>query len=380
MEWIIDVAWDLQLILFIAFAFVGFVQLFYYWFYFSRLAFYKPKSKAGYKGAVSVVISARNEYDNLKNNLRDILNQDYHNFEVVVVDDGSDDDSAHLLQRLQAKYSHLKVVTLKENINFFKGKKLPLSIGIKSARHDLILLTDADCRPAGPHWITRMVDNYEGPIEIVLGYGGYEEKPGLLNKLIRFDTLFVAMQYLSMALSGNPYMGVGRNLSYKRDLFFRAKGFTSHYKIMSGDDDLFINQVATKNNVSVEISPHSHTRSVSKNSFKAWMQQKKRHLTTGKYYKSKNKRLLGLFSITQFFFFPLFIAVVVVSGVHIFSFIAMGLILLRMISQLIIFSKICSTFNEKKIYPFSLLFEGIYPFINSIFVLASFFYTKQIWK
>ncbi len=380
MNWLYEVEWELPWILFFMFAGVGLIQLFYYWVYFSRLAFYKPKSKNTYTGSVSVVISAHNEYNNLKKNLRYILTQDYHDYEVVVVDDASDDDSAHFLQQMEAKYGHLKVVTLKDSVNFFKGKKLPLSIGIKSAKSDVVLLTDADCRPAGPHWITRMADNFEGQTELVLGYGGYEVKPGLLNKLIRFDTLFAAMQYLSMALAGIPYMGVGKNLSYKKGLFYRVKGFTSHYKILSGDDDLFVNQTATKDNVAIEISPHSFTITAPTNSFKAWLNQKRKKHTTGKYYKRRHKRLLGMFSFTQFLFYPLFISTLVIGGIGMVSFMAAGVFLLRLFTQMIIFSKVTARFNERNIFPYSILFELVYPFISFIFVLASLFYSKQTWK
>lgn len=380
MDWIPVLTWDIPTAVFAVFLLVWCVQLFYYLRYFRRLAFYRPINKKGYPGPVSVVICARNEYHNLVRNLPLILKQDYHDFEVVVVDDASDDDTAQLLQQLQNQHAHLKVISLKESVNFFKGKKLPLSVGIKSARHDVVLLTDADCIPAGPHWITRMVDNYEGDKQIVLGYGGYEPRPGLLNKLIRFDTLFIAMQYFGMALSGKPYMGVGRNLSYKKDLFFKVKGFTSHYKIMAGDDDLFINQVATPTNVAVEISPHSHTFSLSKNTFRAWLQQKRRHMATGKYYQKKHKRLLGLFSFISVIFYPLLIMAILLNGIHVYSLAAVGLFVIKGITFLIIFSRISNKFNERRIIPFSLFFEVLYPFINLIFVLASLFYTKQIWK
>ena len=136
----------------------------------------------------------------------------------------------------------------------------------------------------------------------MLGYGAYEKKKGLLNKIIRYDTLRIAIEYFSLALSGFPYMGVGRNLSYRKGLFYDNKGFTSHYRIKSGDDDLFINQAATRHNTRIEISHDSHTLSEPKTSFSAWIKQKKRHLTTGKYYKFKHKFLLGLFALTQFLF------------------------------------------------------------------------------
>ena len=380
MEWIADFTWDIPTLLFAIFFVVILVQLAFYWRYFWRLAFYRPINKKGYTGGVSIVICARNEHHNLIKNLPLLLKQDYHLFEVVVVDDASDDDTAHLLQQLQKHHLHLKVITLKESVNFFKGKKLPLSVGIKSAKHDVILLTEADCRPAGPHWVTRMVDNFEGNTEIVLGYGGYEPRPGLLNKLIRFDTLFIAMQYFGLALAGNPYMGVGRNLAYKKDLFFRAKGFTSHYKIAAGDDDLFINQVATSDNVAIEISPHSHTCSSPKNTFRSWLYHKKTHMITGKYYKKKHKRILGLFSFTNFVFYPLLVLTIWFNGLEMLSLVAVGLFLVRKMTLLVVFSKIMGRFHERKLFPFSIFFEVLYPFIKFIFVLASLFYTKQAWR
>lgn len=380
MEWIPDFSWDVPTLLFVSFVMVALVQLAFYRMYFWRLAFYRPINKKGYTGGVSVVICARNEHHNLVKNLPLLLKQDFHLFEVVVVDDASDDDTAHLLQQLQKNNLHLKVITLKESVNFFKGKKLPLSVGIKSAKYDVILLTEADCRPAGPHWITRMVDNFEGDTEIVIGYGGYEPRPGLLNKLIRFDTLFIAMQYFGLALAGKPYMGVGRNLAYKKDVFFRAKGFTSHYKITAGDDDLFINQVATSDNVAIEISPHSHTFSSPKNTFRSWLYHKKTHMITGKYYKKKHKRILGLFSFTHFVFYPLLALTIWFNGPEIFSFVSAGLFLVRMMILLVVFSKVTGRFYERKLFPFSLFFEVLYPFIKFIFVLASLFYTKQAWK
>jgi poly-beta-1,6-N-acetyl-D-glucosamine synthase len=365
---------------FLLFVLVSLIQLYFYWWYFRRAAFFRPATKAGFDGPVSVVICARNEYHNLDKNLPFILNQDYPDFEVVVVDDGSDDESELLLQRLQADYPRLKVVRLNENVNFFKGKKLALSVGIKSAKHDSILLTDADCRPAGPHWITRMADNFDGKRQMVLGYGAYEERSGLLNLLIRFDTFFIALQYFGLALAGKPYMGVGRNMAYHRSLFYQAKGFTSHYKVMSGDDDLFVNQVATARNVAVEMHPHSHTVSTPKTSFRAWLRQKRRHMSTGRYYKGGHKRRLGIFHFSQLLFFPLLVLCLATGWNSLVGIVVSGLFLLRTATLLIIFSRFAARLGEKKIFPFSFILDLIHPFISFIFVFSSFSGTTRRWK
>ncbi len=266
---------------FILFGLAWLIQMVYYWTLYSRLAFYREKAKDTGMKPVSVIICAKNEYQNLLHNLPSVLEQDYPDYEVIVVNDASDDDSIELLNSLTRNYKHLRIFDLERNLNFFSGKKFPLSLGIKSARHEVILLTDADCQPSSPHWIKKIMANYDNQTEIVLGYGTFKKTVGFLNQLIRYDAFLVAMQYLSFALAGSPYMGVGRNLSYKRDLFYRAKGFTSHYKLKSGDDDLFINRAANRGNTRIEISPDAHTISTAKASLVQWILQKRRHYTYG---------------------------------------------------------------------------------------------------
>jgi len=282
------------------------IQLIYYWALYSRLAFYRPPVPDPEEKPVSVVICARNEYQNLIDNLPLILDQDYPEFEVVVVNDSSDDDTLELLTSMSKKYPRLHIFDLERNLNFFSGKKFPLSLGIKAAKYDLVLLTDADCKPESKDWIRNMNSRYGKDIEIVLGYGPYKKKASLLNTLIRYDTFISGMQYFSYALAGMPYMGVGRNLMYGRQLFYRSKGFISHYRLPSGDDDLFINAVATAKNTTIEIHPDSHVSSRAKSSWPQWLYQKKRHYTTAKYYRPKFKFLLSLNYLTKLMVYALF--------------------------------------------------------------------------
>jgi glycosyltransferase involved in cell wall biosynthesis len=298
---------------FVIFGLCWIIQMIYYWTLFSRLAFYKVKKTETNLPPVSVVICAKNEYQNLLHNLPLVLEQDYPDFEVIVVNDASDDDSIELLNSFSRKYKHLRIFDLERNLNFFSGKKFPLSLGIKSAKHEIILLTDADCRPSSPRWIRSMVANYDDKTEIVLGYGTYRKTVGFLNQLIRYDAFLVAMQYLSFALAGKPYMGVGRNLSYKKSLFYKAKGFTSHYKLKSGDDDLFINRAANRGNTRIEISPDSHTVSTAKASMVQWILQKRRHYTTARYYRPAFKFWLSLNYISKLLLYLSFVALLILN-------------------------------------------------------------------
>ena len=354
------------------------VQLVYYWVIFGRLAFFKiPESSSLPKPPISVIIAARNEYYNLIENLPAILEQDYPDFEVIVVNHTSTDESALLLKEFQTKYPNLKVVHIEQELNFFHGKKFPLSIGIKSAANEILLLTDADCKPKSKNWISSMVENYASETEIVLGYGPYQQQKGFLNLLIRYDTFFVAMQYFSFSLMGMTYMGVGRNLSYSRSMFFRNKGFTSHYQIASGDDDLFINQAANKKNTKIALQKDSFMYSASKQTFAEWIRQKRRHLTTGKNYKFKFKFLLGFFSLSQLF---VYLSGITLLVLNVFPYFILGLFFARFFTQSIVNKKVLGKLQEQHLYLFSLVGELFFMIIIPILALTAVFRKPVKWK
>ena len=369
--------------IFILYALCFLMQISYYWGIFSRLAFYKKKQIENQYKPVSVIICAKNEYTNLKKNLTLFLEQDYPDFEVVVVNDCSEDDSNYLLKSFADKYPQLNVVTILKNINFFSGKKFALAVGIKSAKHDLLLLTDADCAPKSNRWIAEMQNHFRGKTEVVLGYSGYESKKGFLNKIIRFDTVMTAIQYFSWSLAGKTYMGVGRNLAYNRELFFKAKGFTSHYQIPSGDDDLFINQVATKDNTSIEISVDSQTFSAPKATFHEWLTQKKRHYSTGFLYKPFHKIVLGMFSVSNFLFYATFVALIIILITK-FAFynilFVCSFLILKMATQMFIFKKSMNKLDEKNLLLISPILDFLFILFNPLIALSNFFVKETKWK
>ncbi len=367
----------LEQALMLAYFLLFFIQMLYFWMFFRRLAFFRNKELDHSGEAVSVVICARNEYFNLKNNLPLVLEQNYPDFEVVVVNDNSQDESLEFLEEMARENSKLKIVNLSQELNFFTGKKFPLSLGIKSAAHDILLLTDADCKPSSDRWIRNMASKFRGDTEIVLGYGAYEREGSLLNMLIRYETLWAAIQYLSYALSGRTYMGVGRNMAYRKSLFIKNKGFSSHYTIASGDDDLFINSVATKKNVAIEVGHESHTVSVAHTSAGAWVKQKRRHLTTWKYYRRRFKRLLGIWSLSQALFY-VFFAVLLLLGYNII--ITGGILLLRIVSYLLITKLSMNRLNERKLLVFSPIAELFLIIFYPVLSLVNVFSKTNKWK
>jgi len=353
-------------------------QIGYYLFIYTAISIHKSGRISSRKHPVSVIICARNEADNLSRFLPVILDQDYPEFEVIVVNDASTDNTEMVLSEFAEKHENLRYTNIPVNEKFTHGKKLAVTLGIKAARHECLLFTDADCYPAGRDWIRLMAGRFTSEKSIVLGYGRYERRKGLLNRLIRYETLFTAIQYFSMAIRGKPYMGVGRNLAYKKELFFTNKGFASHYHIQSGDDDLFINEVADKNNTAVEFSKESHTISIPEKSFRDWIRQKKRHLKAGGRYSLKTKLRIAAELISRVLFYGTLVALCIISD---WIWIALCVYGLIMLTKVIVIKLGMIRLDEKFLLLPSLILDPIMPFLLAGVRISGFFVSNnRKWK
>jgi len=296
----------------------------------------------------------------------------------VVVNDSSTDDTEHVLMQLAAQFDQLRYTSIPVDDKFKRGKKLALTIGLKAAKYDHVLLSDADCYPVSDHWLQRMASNFSEDHKIVLGYGGYERSKGLLNTLIRYETTFTAIQYLSYAIKGSPYMGVGRNLAYKKALFFDNKGFAGHNHLISGDDVLFVNQNATGLNCAVEFSPESHTLSLPETTFRAWIKQKKRHLSAGSHYKPGSRIRLASEWISRIILYTTLIWICISSPWSIPVGALFGILLL---TRLVIFKMGMRRLDEKYLLLPSLLLDPTFPvFMGAIWLSSRFEKKYQTWR
>jgi cellulose synthase/poly-beta-1,6-N-acetylglucosamine synthase-like glycosyltransferase len=354
------------------------IQLFYYIFFFSRLAFYHAKEKTiSQTHPVSVIICARDEAANLVKNLPGALVQHYKTtHEVIVINDNSFDESKYVLDEYRKSFKHLNIVELKQEARFIPGKKFPLSVGIKEAKYEVLLMTDADCVPASEFWIEKMQEGYQENTEIVLGYGALHKRKGFLNKLIRWETFHTALQYLSYAVAGLPYMGVGRNLSYKKSVFFRHKGFSSHNHVASGDDDLFINLAANKKNTAIVVDKEAFTLSAAPSSWKEWMRQKSRHYSTSRYYKSLHKFLLGMYALSHGLLYPLFAATIIFYNWKW----ALAIFGIRFLMQFFVFYKTMNRLNEKDLLPIFWLLDIWMFFYYILFSFSMIKKPRKTWK
>lgn len=348
-----------------------------YYFLFLKFLKLKPNTEIGdAKFQVSVLVCAKNEAENLKILIPKLLSQTYSNFELILINDSSTDDTLEIIEDFAERDNRIKIVNVVPNEAFYGNKKYALTLGIKKALNNNLVFTDADCLPATNDWLAIMVSNFTSKKQLILGYGGYFKKKGFLNKLIRFETMMTAVQYFSYAAIGRPYMGVGRNLAYTSKLFYDNRGYMSHIKVMSGDDDLFVNEAATDNNTALCIDKNAFTYSVPKNSFEAWKKQKQRHISTSKLYKSNHKLWLGLYFMANFLFWIFLIFSLLFASWKI----TLIIFCIRILFQYLIIGKAAKKLDEEDIVPYLVFLELFLVFFQMGIFISPKNSKKQKWK
>jgi len=357
-------------------------QGFYYFRYLAApLRYYRKTKKnkiifAAATQPVSVIVCAKNEEENLRRFLPLILQQDYPEFEVIVINDASTDDTEIVLDEFKKAYKNLHTTFVPQEATNISTKKLGLTLGIKAAKNDLLLFTDADCRPQGCRWLAAMVRNFTPETEFVLGYGAYTEEKTVLNHLITYDTLFIALQYSGFALARRPYMGVGRNLAYRKASFFAQNGFAATLHLRSGDDDLLVNRAGRGGNTRVELSPESITLSEPKHRFRDFLYQKLRHLSVSDHYRPLTRLRLLTEPLSRGTFYAAVI-LSLVTGNALTASAAALLFVLRYTMQFAVINRASRHFGGRR-YVASLLFADLFlPLFTLYLLLAGRAYNKK---
>ncbi|MBO7458202.1 MAG: glycosyltransferase [Paludibacteraceae bacterium] len=320
---------------------------------------------------VSVILCAHNEAYNLSQYLPVLLTQDWPEYEVIIVDDGSEDATRDVVESFMTRDLRIHMTFVPYGARVNSTKKLGITLAAKAAKYDYLLLTDADCCPKSDQWISEMMKGFEGSKDIVLGFGAYFEEEGHINRLVCYDTLFNGLHYMGAALCGHPYMGVGRNLAYRKAFFFESGGFTHLMTNRAGDDDLFVNHVATRKNTAVVLSHKSYTWSIAKTTLRDWLQQKRRHISVSPAYRESTKFRLTLEPLTRALFYALVIGILAYqctanNGLSLLlSLAAVGLFLVRWIIQTAILNTSARRMGLRKFNMFSILwFDIILPLVS----------------
>lgn len=362
----------LELILLVVIGVLLLIQTFYYTYIYGRIYAHNRAVKreevhfTNEQPPLSVILSARNEAENLRQLLPLILEQEYPQFEVIVINDGSTDETDAVLSFFEERYPHLYHSFSPSTARYVSRKKLALTLGIKASKYDWVLFTEPDCRPVSNQWLKLMARNFTPHTQIVLGFSGYDRGHGWLHKRIAFDSLFSSLRYLGFALLGKPFMGIGRNMAYRKALFFAQKGYSAHLNLQRGDDDLFINKVATRENTRVETALEATVRAIPADSFKEWREEKLSYMATSRYFQGSQKRLLGLETASRILFYLTSFGTAAFALVHahwLVAGLALLLWFLRLIPQAIILNKTATDMGDNRHYYFSLpLFDLLLPF------------------
>jgi len=339
---------------------------------------YQPKSVENQSPGITLIVCAKNECDNLKNLIPQLINQKYSKFEVILVDDKSSDDTYEFAIHLEKEEDKFRYVRIDSRPDHINSKKYAITLGIKAAQYDHILLTDADCMPASDRWMELMSNGFEtDKKQFVLGFSQYENAPGFLNHFTKYETLLTAINYLGIGLLGNPYMGVGRNMAYKKTTFLENNGFGKHQGIVGGDDDLLINHHAKRKNTSIILDPDATVYSIPKTGLREYFTQKTRHLSVGKHYRGTDRLLLGLLTVSKITFWISFFAAIMSVNQTILISGCFLLVMVSLLTALIALKK--KTGDDSVIWMFPLL-DIIYIFYYISTSLKVLFTKKVKWN
>lgn len=359
-------------------------QILYYFIVYGRVAFYKNKPiqvpqtiTHENSPSVSVILCVKDEAYNLKQTLPYFLEQEYPDYEVIVVNMASQDETEAILLRTKEVYPHLKIVNMCKNINKFTGKKYPLSIGIRSAKNNIILVSESDTKPSSFQWIREMVNGFLSGDSITIGYTALKTGDGFFSWLINYDNLTLFMNYLSLSMLGVSFMGEGRNLAYKRDMFFKKGAFISYYNLISGEDDIFINKVANSGNTTVNLNTNAINETIIEELFYDWKLKKHRHYQSVKHFHFFDRIVTSLVPVSTVLLYGV-IALAIVFHFP-WEWCAM-VVLIKWIIQIIVYFKASIRLKTKKIAIFAPLFEILFLFVNTIFKLQSLRRKKNKWK
>jgi len=359
-------------------------QILYYFIVYGRVAFHKDKKIVSPQTlttenspSVSVILCVKEEAYNLKQTLSYFLEQEYPDYEVIVVDMASQDETKSVLLRTKEVYPHLKIVNMCANVNKFTGKKFPLSIGIRSAKNDIIIVSSSDSKPSSFQWIRQMVEPFTKGKSINIGYTAYKTNGGFWSSLINYDNVNLALNYLSLSMLGITFIGDGKNLAYRRELFFKKGAFIPYYNLISGEDDIFINRVANGSNTAVNINSEAINDTIITEKYYDWRLKKLCHYKSVRYFNFFDRIMTSLMPMTT----VLLYCVMALSIVFRFPWeYVVGVDLIKWVIQIIIYFKACVRLRTKKIAIFAPLFEIVFLPINTIFKLKSLRRKKNKWK
>ncbi len=371
---------DFELYGIIIFGVITALQLVYWLVFMTPTCRQAPEYSTTRNTPLSIIICAKNEAHNLPKIIPALFAQKYPKYQVIVVDDCSQDDTLDVLAELKTKYPKLYITSIPIDNKFQHGKKLAVTVGIKAAEYEHLVFIDADCVPNTENWLNEIACRYMDGKSMVIGYGKYEKLSGFLNFYIRYETFWNAVQYFGFAKNMKPFMGVGRNLSYTKTLYNDSSKFRNTYMLASGDDDLFICEKGTRENTAICYWPDSQTVSEPKHTWMEWIAQKSRHFTTSRFYPFSIKTILGTELLTRFLFYVC-IVLACVFGTELLLIVAGATFLAREILIYITLGLSAKRMGEKALFVPAILMDILMPLIQAmVYIVGVITKSRNTWK
>jgi len=353
-------------------AFAGLIQLWFYLYFYTGINRESRRCRKGLanlteeKPPVSVIICARDQADVLFTNLPAFFDQNYPEFQIIVVNDASSDDTEHILQQYE-DHENFYHTFVPKGVRSISARKMAMTIGIKAARYDYVLFTDASAIPRGTNWIASMMRHFDTGGAVVFGYTSYKEKKGISKRFVAYDNLFSAIQFMGFALRGKPFKACSANMAFRKELFFKNKGFSSHLFLQSGDDDLLISEMADKYNSRIDFDPDSQLIIDKDDVSYQWKEQTISHFSTSNRYKLSVRLLLFLESFTRSLFYAVILYLLIVcllEASYSWLLLTAVLFLIRYIVQLLVINKSAVQLSEPQFYISLPIVDFILPLIK----------------
>jgi len=307
-----------------------------YYIIFSKFSFSKHSTaKEANQTPVSVIVYSKNEAALLPEFLSQFKDQTHTNYEIVLVNNASSDDTRYIFEAFQKDNQNVQIVNVENNEAFWGSRKYALTLGIKKATYENLLFTTTSAIFSSKDWIAKSSSFLNTDKQIFVGYSFFEKKGGFVNTFIRFSEIVSHLFNYGVGVITKPYHASQANFGYIKSLFFENRGFSDHMSIKEGSEDLFLKFNATSKNVVISTSKDNAVQKKSPASFSEWLQYKANQKYISRYYSFSNKLNLKLFGISQFLFFVLaIVSVILIPSILVFCVIVLryfiaGLVLLK---------------------------------------------------
>ena len=353
-----------ELVLLTVFGVLFLLRLLHLFLFTGRVLFRKKvDNNEAEKKPLSLILTIRNEEENLKNNLPKILSLENIDFEMVVVDDFSQDNSYLILGLLKDRYKRLTISALNQETKF--STKLALNIAIKATNNKWILTVPVSLAEVAAEWLDYISQATNNEKNVVIGYSTVARSKGFYNRLTRIENYFSYLKSTGYILNGIPFVYSVENVAFQKEKYFEIGGFgqkvTEHYANL----ELVINSFIRKKTTAVLFNKESSIRKTEVVKRADYFDLLKKSIRIESHLSSSKRVILFLIEFGKLLFLPI-AAFVIVLLPELWIILA-GLMGFIFTPYLFIIKITQNRLNERKIFIPSLVYDLLMPYYKLFF-------------